>query len=214
MSDGEAPFDASALFSACVAGDASARRELVCRYHRAVRQAIGFCPPARHGRVGPSDIEDAVQQAFLTFLTHDARVLASWTGAASARTYLGRVAIRVATRHFQQILTRKGRYPLGLDGPDASGWVVPPDPAAEIADRLAENEAVAIARKAIQDRLSERGRVFYDYLFTRELSVAAIAHAEGTTANNVYQWKNRIVRVAESVLLEHGFGSKKKTPGA
>ncbi len=210
------PFDERALFAACVAGDAEARRDLGRRYHRAMRQVIGFCPAARQGKVGTADIEDAVQQAFLTFLAHDARVLRDWQGTASARTYLARVATRVATRHFRQLVTRKARFQLSLDADDTPEAALAGD-TPEVSVVLAEGAAITSARDAILERLSPKGRQFYHYLFVRELSVAAIARAEDIKPNSVYQWKNRIGQVAAEVLIEHGYGpsrseSKKNGP--
>ncbi len=199
--------EAQALVAACVAGDPEGRRSLVVRYHRAVRQAIGFLPVARAGRVRPEDVEDAVQQAFIAFFAHDARALTGWRHDASLRTYLCRIAERVASRHFHRVMGLSGRFRLDLDAPDATGEtrmdrVSDEAPAAD--QRLGDAEACAELRCAIRAELSDTGRAYYDYLYVSELDVAEIAARENTNANNVYQWKNRIVRVARTVLRRQG----------
>lgn len=193
-----------ALVEACVTAERRARAELVRRYHRAVRQSIGFLSSARSGRVSAADVEDAVQQTFLIIFKDDAAVLQRWAGRSSLRTYLRRIAERVGVRHFQRLLTRHGRFRLDLDAPAESGPRVEriEDEALAAPERMMADEARAAARQRVIDQLSEKGRQYYDYLFVQELDVATIARREETTANNVYQWKNRIARIAREVIDE------------
>jgi RNA polymerase sigma factor (sigma-70 family) len=185
---------------------------LVRRYHRAVRQSIGFLSGARSGRVSAADVEDAVQQTFLTIFNDEAAVLRRWAGRSSLRTYLCRIAERVGIRHFQRLLTRHGRFRLDLDAPTESGTRIErvEDTAEAAPERMIADEARTEARQQIIAKLSEKGRQYYDYLFVQELDVAAIAEREQTNPNNVYQWKNRIVRVARSVLVELGYVGARK----
>ncbi|MCA9527124.1 MAG: sigma-70 family RNA polymerase sigma factor [Myxococcales bacterium] len=199
-----------ALIEACAGGDASAQRRLVLTYHRPVRQAIGFLSVARSGGVAEADVEDAVQQAFLTFFAHEAQVLRQWAGMSSLRTYLCRIAERIALRHFRRILTRRGRFRLSLDEPAPDGGDrlerLDLDEGPGVDAELVQAEQRERLRAMILERLSEKGRAYYDYLFVQELDVPAIAALEETNANNVYQWKNRIVRLARDILEEVGDG--------
>lgn len=197
----------SALVEACVADRPGARRELVQRFHRPIRQAISFLSGARGGRVATADVDDAVQQTFLAVFNDDAAVLQRWAGRSSLRTYLCRIAERVAIRHFQRLLTRRGRFRLDLDAPALSGTKVElvEDEQAAAPEQLIEDEERDRLRAAIVERLSDKGRQYYDYLFVRELTVTEIADLEETNSNNVYQWKNRITRVAREVLDEFGY---------
>lgn len=196
-----------ALVDACAAGQPAAHRELVLRYERALRQAIGFLSGARGGRVAAADVDDAVQKTFLAIFNDDSAVLRRWAGRSSLRTYLCRIAERVAIRHFQRLLTRRGRFRLDLDAPARSGTRVElvEDDQAAVPELLIADEERQRLRTAIVNRLSEKGQQYYDYLFVQELSVPEIARREGTNSNNVYQWKNRISRVARSVLEESGY---------
>jgi len=191
------------LVDACIDGDVEARQRLATDYYRAVRQAISFLPAARGGRIGATDVEDAVQLAFMTFLARDAQVLRRWEGRAGLRTYLRRVAERVATRHFQVIRTRQGRFCLDLDAP--GGAVERPQAtqglSAEAA--LVADETRTQLRNAVLAQLSEVGRTYYQHLFVEELDATTVAALCETNANNVYQWKNRILRVAHRVLRAH-----------
>ncbi|MEZ4463719.1 MAG: sigma-70 family RNA polymerase sigma factor [bacterium] len=200
--------DEQALVDACAAGDPGAQRRLVLAYHRPVRQAIGFLSVARSGGVAEADVEDAVQQAFLTFFAHQGQVLRQWAGMSSLRTYLCRIAERIALRHFRRILTRRGRFRLSLDEPTPDGGDrlerLDLEDGPTIDAELVQAEQRERLRALILERLSEKGRAYYDYLFVQELDVAAIAALEDTNANNVYQWKNRIVRLARDILEEVG----------
>lgn len=197
----------AALVEACVANQPGARRELVTRYHRAIRQAIGFLSGARGGRVAAADVDDAVQQTFLAVFNDDAAVLRRWAGRSSLRTYLCRIAERVGIRHFQRLLTRRGRFRLDLDAPAKSGARIElvEDDQVAAPEKMIEDQERDRLREAIVARLSDKGRQYYDYLFVRELSVSEIARIEETNSNNVYQWKNRISRVARTVLGEFGY---------
>lgn len=201
--------DERELVRACIEGDPDARRRLVRLYHRAVRQTIEFLSVARSGRVQSADVDDAVQQVFVTIFDEDALVLRRWAARARLGTYLCRVAERVAVRHFQRALTVRGRFLLSLDAPDPGGEprierIIEEAQAGEDVEtldaRLIRAEEVARVRRAVLARLTPKGRQFYDYLFVQELDVATIAHLEGTTPNNVYQWKNRIAKTALEVL--------------
>ena len=191
-----------ALVEACVAGDAEARRRLVLRYLRPVRQAVGFLPQVRDGRVSSADAEDAVQMVFMTIFARDARVLRTWRGESGLRTYLCRVAQRVARKHIRTVTTRGGRFRLELDAGDEV-WDEPVDvDRADPEQPLLDDTERDRLRAAVLDRLSEKGRDFYRLLFVEEADPADVAERLGTNVNNVYQWKNRIVRTARLVLQE------------
>lgn len=199
-----------ALVDACAAGDRVAQRRLVMCYHKAVRQAIGFLSVARSGAVTEADVEDAVQQSFLTFFAHDGQVLRQWAGLSSLRTYLCRIAERIGIRHFRRLLTGRGRFRLSLDAPPEAGGAprveqLEAEEVPDLGEDLVVEEERERIRRLILERLSDKGRTYYEYLFVRELDVAEIARLEETNANNVYQWKNRIVRLARDVLLEAGY---------
>jgi RNA polymerase sigma factor (sigma-70 family) len=202
--------DERALAAACIAGDGEARRRLVRRYHRAVHQAIGFMSVVRAGLVQPADVDDAVQQVFLAIFNDEALVLRRWEGRAGLKTYLCRIAERIASRHFRRAVEQRSRFRLALDTPEDDAWSeradeVKADETAEPVDaRLTAVEETTRVRAAILDKLTPKGRQFYEYLFVQELDVATIARIEDTNANNVYQWKNRIAKAALEVLEAEG----------
>lgn len=99
-----------ALVARCIEGDAAARRGLVERHHAGVRQAVQFAARAFGDLPNEGDVDDAVQQVFLVLFARDAHVLRRWRGQARLRTYLGRVAERVAGQHFGALATRRARF--------------------------------------------------------------------------------------------------------
>ncbi len=198
--------DERALVDACIAGDREARRRFVARFHRAVHQAISFLSVVRAGRVQLADVDDALQLVFLAVFEAEAQVLRRWAGRAGLKTYLCRIAERVALRHFRRTLEQRGRFRLALDGADAELDLDDAEPPP--LEGLGTVEEVARLRTAILDKLSPKGRQFYEYLFVQELDVTTIARLEETNANNVYQWKNRIAKTALEVLRDEGYDAR------
>ena len=203
--------DESRLVQACGEGDRAAMRTVVEQYHRAIRQAVGYQASRGDRAIQAADIDDAVQEVFFTLFARDALVLQRWRGQARLKTYLCRIAERVAIRHFQAGYIHRGRFRLAVDEADG-GPDTRLERLANEAQRDAETgsfEQILISeetrtelRRRILARLSAKGRVFYDYLFVQELDVPEIAHRAETNPNNVYQWKNRISAIAVEVATE------------
>lgn len=208
-----------ALVARCLEGDAAARRTLVERHHAGVRQAVQFAARAFGDLPNEGDIDDAVQQAFLVLFARDAHVLRRWRGQARLRTYLGRVAERVAGQHFGALATRRARFrPVffgaggDAEGPEEATFEAALDalvlaaqtdgaldapPGLEAA--LEQAETRAALRGELLGRLSDKGREYYQHLFVDELDLGEICRREQTNPNNVYQWKNRILREAAAI---------------
>ncbi len=193
--------DDVALVEACVAGDPVARRTLVLKHLKSVRQAMGFLPQARDGRVAAADVDDAVQHAFMAFFARDAAVLSRWRRESLLRTYLNKVALRIGRKHLRTVTTHGGRFRLDLDAADDS-WGEPSDDEPSAEYQILERSERDRLREAILSKLSAKGRDFYRLLFVEEMDPAAAAEQMGTNTNNVYQWKNRIVHAARQVVLE------------
>jgi RNA polymerase sigma factor (sigma-70 family) len=196
------------LVAECLAGRPAARHRMVALHLKTVRQAVGLSWAARTGKVDEADVDDAAQLTFITLFAHDSRVLRAWNGEASLRHYVRRIAERVALRHFEGILKRQGRFQLGLDAPGEDGssalerlsqQAAEETPADE---RLEQAGARAELRAALRAELTERGRAVYDALFVDELDPAEAARRLGTTPNNIYQYRNRIVRAARRILAK------------
>ena len=190
----------------CVEGAPGARRALVVQFLRTVRQAAGMSRAVRTGRVAEADVDDAAQLVFITLFAEDCRVLRAWSGQASLRHYIRTIAARVAARHFRGVLRRHGRFHLGLDAAEdddptsaLAQFAQQAAPEAAVDLRLVQEAERAALRAAIADELSERGRAVYEALFVEELEPAEVARRLGMTANNVYQYRNRIQRAARRV---------------
>lgn len=204
--------DDRALVDAVLAGDARAQRRFVGRYLPIVRQTIGLTARAQ---MGPADVDDAVQHVFLTLFARDAHALRLWKGDASLKVYLKTVTRNLTVRQLRRSTRDNGRFRLILDAP-ARGEADGPsliDVLAESAEtaeldaetRLRLQEERTHLREAILGRLSERGQQMYQLIFVDELDVAGVAEQAGVTANNVYQWRNRIGELARAVLTEAGY---------
>jgi RNA polymerase sigma factor (sigma-70 family) len=204
-----------ALHARVLANDAAATRELVARVLPAVRQCVSLQAGRHQREAGGADVDDAVQQVFLTLFARERHVLGRWRGQASLKTYVVRVAERVAIRHFQRGRLHQGRFRLDLDAPDsgydaesldalaseALGASVPTAEAALV--DASEREAL---RAAILEGLSEKAREYYRWLFVEELDVAEICVREGTNPNNVYQWRNRLLKEVARLVEAHRAG--------
>jgi RNA polymerase sigma factor (sigma-70 family) len=207
------------LVERCLSGETAARRQLVELYHRGLRQAVAFAAQPWGELATEGDIDDAVQQTFLVLFARDAHVLRRWRSQARLRTYLGRVAERVAARHFSALATRRARFRPLLTGGEAETPGGDEDTLEAALDALVlgaqaggaleapslplaaleEAETRAAVRAELLGRLSEKGRDFYQHLFVDELDLAEICVRERTNPNNVYQWRSRILREAAAV---------------
>ena len=218
------------LLERCLGGEAGARRELVVLHHASIRQTVELAGARWGGGLVAADIEDALQQAFFAFFARDMLVLRRWRGDARLKTYLNRVAERVAAKHFRSVSGHGRRFLLVFGGagtdedPGAEttldAIVVDAqqrgllDGAPDLQQRIEGVEAQAELRAAIWSRLSEKGRDYYRHLFIDELDLAEICRREGTNPNNVYQWKNRILHEAATVLAELRGGPGRSPEGS
>ncbi len=210
MTAGPYPED-RALVDACLAGDERARRRLVQSTLRAVRGAIAATWQRRGRTLSDADLDDGVQEAYVLLFAEDARLLRLWAARSSIRTYVARVSQRLAANLHRRDGVRARRLPLTLDAP-AHGDEGP-TLLDRIADELAEGpldaqlaaaEDRAEVRALIMAELTEAGQAYYQHLFIEELTVEEVAARTGATANNVYQWRSRILRAGAKALAAAG----------
>ena len=210
--------DDHALLDGVLAGDPRAQRRFVAQFHRPIRQTIAATWAQRGARLGEADLDDALQQVFVALFNRDGQVLRQWKGEASLRGYLRGIARKLAMRLLSRIARDGGRFRLILDAP--VGGVETEDRPTLLeavsdstgADTLDAEQWLQLRqererlRAAILAQLTERGRALYQWIYVEELDVDVVAQRAEMTPNNVYQWRNRIARVAEKVLHEAGYG--------
>ena len=200
-----------ALVDACLAGDERARRRLVQHTIRAVRGSVAASWQRRGRTLHDSDLDDGVQEAFVLLFAEDARLLRQWEARSSIRTYVARVAQRLAANLHRRAGVRDRRLPLILDAPPGS------EGSATLLDRVAEDlaegpvdarleaqETRDALRETILASLTEAGRQYYQLLYVDELTVEEVSAKTGATPNNIYQWRSRIARAAKKALAAAG----------
>ncbi|MCB9523032.1 MAG: sigma-70 family RNA polymerase sigma factor [Myxococcales bacterium] len=210
MSEGAYAED-RALVAACLAGDERARGRLVQHTLRAVRGSVAASWQRRGRAPTDSDLDDAVQEAYVLLFAEDARLLRQWEARSSIRTYTARVAQRLAANLHRRHGVRDRRLPLVLDAPayGDSGDTLLDRVAQDLAEgpvdaRIEAHETRDAVREAILTELTDAGRVYYQYLYVDELTVEEVSARTGATANNIYQWRSRILRAAKKALAAAG----------
>lgn len=144
------------------------------------------------------ELEDLVQEVFLSLFADGAKVLHRWDPerGASLLNYVG----LVAERHAISLLRARHRW-LPTEALDAAQ----PEPPSEGSDP--ENEATARqSLRHLLDRLqghvSPLGWNVFRLLFVEERSVADIETEVGLSSDAVYAWRSRLRKLARRLWLE------------
>jgi len=143
------------------AGDREALETVYRAYVDEVSEIVanGFRIAATGGAIRglgnrPADLEDAMQEIFLKAFSRTART--SFDGARDFGPYLGRIARNVMVDRAR----RAGRELLMPEvGLDTAGGRAAPDPYPELVARWEDPEAIAVARRFIEDLPPELARV-------------------------------------------------------
>jgi DNA-directed RNA polymerase specialized sigma24 family protein len=154
---------------------------------------------ARRGRRAAADIDDLVQETFAHLFAEQARALRAWDPARGL-PFLGFVGL-LAERAARMALRARKRDPW-LEQPTADAELselcepLPAGPQIEARDELRRLFALA------EQRLSDAGVRYLQWLVLEDRSVDAITLQTGATANVVYTWRTRIKRLLQELRVE------------
>ena len=180
------------LVNAALARDPEACRHLIALLAPVVRQRVARLLLANAGRSGrkpsPADVDDLAHDVFLVLFDADGRVLHAWDPqrGLSLRNFVGLIAQREASA-----ILRSGRRSAWAEDPtpdDLQLAVERHTPEREVAAR----EELTLLLELLHERLSPRGLLLFEALFSDHQAVEQVCERFSMTPNAVYSFRNRL----------------------
>lgn len=188
------------LVERALAGEGEAVRALVHRLMPVIRARVRrLLRETRGGRLGPTDGDDLVQEAWLALLKDDGRQLRAFDPArgASLETYVGLVAERTVRNARQKIVAlKRGGDRVRVEDEDAPGRLASEAPGPE--DVAASRQLAGALAARLREQLPERGWLVFRCLYTDGRPVDETAALLGVDRQVVYNWQHKIRRLARA----------------
>ena len=190
------------LVNAALARDPCACRALLAQLAPLVRQRVAKVLlrfAARSGRApSPADVDDLAHDVFVVLFDRDGRVLKAWDPqrGLSLRNFVGLVAQREATA-----ILRSGRRSAWAEDPtqdDVQLGVEDHTPERQAAAR----EELALVLERLRDRLSPRGLLLFEALFSDHQTIDEVCARFSMTPNAVYSFRNRLQSLVSQIRAE------------
>lgn len=203
--------DDRALARAALSGDAAATRDLVGRVMPIVQARVARVLVRRRGGSGRDvrqEVEDLVQEVFASLFENEGRVLRAWDPARGLS--LGSFCGLIAEREAASILRSGRRSPWTETATemDAIERDLPTVQPAEAAVASREELGVLVAK--LREGLSPLGLEMFQRLVVDEEPVESVCKTTGMTADAVYAWKSRIVKLLRKIMSEEA--ARTRTP--
>jgi RNA polymerase sigma-70 factor (ECF subfamily) len=190
------------LVNAALARDPTACRALIAQLAPVVRQRVAkmlLCSAGRSGRTAsPADVDDLAHDVFVVLFDRDGRVLKAWDPqrGLSLRNFVGLVAQREAAA-----ILRSGRRSAWAEDPtqdDVQLGASEHTPEREAAAR----EELGIVLDRLRERLSPRGLLMFEALFSDHQAVEQVCEQFDMTANAVYSFRSRLQGLVAEIHAE------------
>ncbi len=203
---------------AALGGDKPALRNLVDRLTPVIQSRVARALLRRQsqasGRTVRQELEDFVQEVFVSLFAGDGRILRSWRhdGGLSLENFVGLIADRqVAT-----ILRTGKRNPWKEDPTldeglekivdnqeqsQASG-MIGTQRSYKVEGRVASKEVLERLWQRLVEELSPRGRNIFMMLYLQEFSVEEVCRKLGLSPEAVYTWRSRLMRLSRRLMDE------------
>ncbi len=192
------------LIERAIGGDPEAARVLVDRLAPVVQARVARALSRRswqaRGRNVRQEVEDLVQEVFLSLFDRNGKVLQSWEAdkGLSFENFVG----LVAERQVASILRSGKRCP----------WKEDPT-LAETLDRVDANDASAEAQVAsrqqlellldrLREELSPRGLHLFYELLVRERPIPEVCAETGLSRDAIYQWRSRLSKLVRQLAAD------------
>lgn len=160
------------------------------------------------GRNTRQELEDLVQEVFAALLSRDGKALMAWDPARGLS--FDRFVGFLAEREVAMIMRTGKRNP----------WTEDPtvdEAMARLSGATASHEEVVASRELLEqlgdrlrERLSPKGRQFFQLLYIEDRSVDAVAAETGTSPDALYAWRSRLAKLVrelrDELLLEEAHG--------
>jgi RNA polymerase sigma factor (sigma-70 family) len=189
----------TSLIRSALGGDVESKRVLVeALYPIIARRVAAALWQRKRTRSVDQDVNDFVQDVFVSLLESDGKALRAWDPARgmSFERFVGMLA-----QHQVASILRNGR---------TSPWR---DEATDdqVLEKLGETavtpESITVARQDlrilldwVRSQLSPRGLELFQRIFVSQEPLASLTTTTGMSAANVYQWKSRMLRALHGAL--------------
>ncbi|MEW6741802.1 MAG: sigma-70 family RNA polymerase sigma factor [Planctomycetota bacterium] len=182
--------DPRAIFTACLAGDPGAWRELISSYHPLLA-AVARRLLAQHGLPhGPAEVQDEAVSFFSELYLAGGRVLGKFRGEGSLRAYLAVTAANHVRQRARARLREQQRLAGSVEGLQPEAAASPPgDP-----DDGAGSVAEAVAR------CTSREQLLYKLLYVEGVTAAEAADVLGISVQALYERKHRFLAKMKTIL--------------
>ncbi|MBS2014261.1 MAG: sigma-70 family RNA polymerase sigma factor [Deltaproteobacteria bacterium] len=195
--------DERALLDRALSGDLAATRELVRGLVPIVQARVARTLVRRRGGSGRDvrqEVEDLAQEVFVALFADDGKVLRAWDPARglSLASFCGLVAEREAA----SILRSGRRSPWKEAATDLDDLERELDPAKGAEVAVSSREQLAKIVDRLRENLSPRGLELFDRLVVNDESVESVCTSTGMTADAVYAWRSRILKLVKKLARE------------
>lgn len=187
-----------------LAGDEAAMRGLVQALTpviqgRVARTLLRRAPSAR-GRNTRQELEDLVQEVFAALLSHQGRALLAWDQARGLS--FERFVAFLAEREVGMIMRTGKRNPWTEDPTLDDTIVRLGGSSASHEELVASRELLEQLGERLRERLSPKGRQFFQLLYIEDQSVDAVAQSTGASPDALYAWRSRLSRLVRELRDE------------
>lgn len=191
------------LLDKALAGDAVATRSLVQRLLPIVQARVARTLVRRRGGSGRDvrqEVEDLAQEAFAALFENQGKILRAWNPerGLSLASFCGLVAEREAA----SILRSGRRSPWTEAATELDELERELDHAKGADAVLSSKEQLARLVERLRESLSPRGLELFHRLVVEEESVESVCQTTGMTADAVYAWRSRILKIVKALARE------------
>ena len=186
-----------ARIEAALSGDRAAMTaildELLPIVHVRVARAMIRRRHQARGRDLRTDLEDFVQEVFAALFKNDGRALRQWDPTRGL-SFTGFVGF-LAERQVALAMRSDRRNPWTEDPTNEESLIRLSGTDTSTETRIQTRERLAHLSEHLRERLSPRGRQYFQMIFVERRPIAEVAKATGATPQAIYAWRSRLTKV-------------------
>lgn len=192
-----------ALLDQALSGDAVATGKLVRVLMPIVQARVARTLVRRRGGSGRDvrqEVEDLAQEVFAALFADDGKVLRAWdpTRGLTLASFCGLIAEREAA----SILRSGRRSPWTEAATELDDLERQLEQAQSAHVTVSTREQLALLVDRLRESLSPRGLELFHRLVVEEESVESVCASTGMSADAVYAWKSRILKIVKKLARE------------
>ena len=193
-----------ARIEAALGGDRSAMdaliEDLAPVIHIRVAKAMLRRKRQARGRSLRQDLEDLVQEVFASLFAKEGRALRHWDPerGLSFTGFVGFLAEREVG-----MMMRTGKRNPWTEDPTADDYLVAltgTDSTGE--SRIESRDMLERVAERLRERLSPRGRQYFQMMYIENRGVQDVADETGTTTGALYAWRSRVLKMLRELKAE------------